>query len=61
MLCSGKLFASTVHPITSQVHDRQVLAHGWDDKLKNHLQEEKIYFEDLNNLKDHLNTLGMND
>ena len=58
---SIKLFASTVHPTTSQRHDNQVLAKGWNDELNNSLKKEKVYYEELHKLKIHYETLGMND
>ena len=41
-----KLFCSMVHPRTSQKYDKEVLAAGWDNKLKEILKEEKAHFLD---------------
>ena len=41
---SIRLFASLVHPRTSQKYDKSVLCNGWDTKLKENLEREKSHF-----------------
>ena len=44
---SIKLFSMLVHPRTSQRHDKEVLAQGWDQPLQAALASERTHFERL--------------
>ena len=44
---SIKLFSILVHPRTSQKYDKEVLASGWNTKLKKQLDKEREHFEKI--------------
>ena len=57
---SIRIFASLLHPRTSQKYDRSILSAGWDTKLNDNLKIEKAHFEALKEAENKIEELLQN-
>ena len=58
---SLNILSCFVHPRTSQVYDKEILANGWDTYLQSLLQEEKEHFEKIRSAENLLEKIHEDD